>query len=240
MKIRDIFTIFMISLTSSSLALAQPQPRPNQQSGDLQIEEVTGPKAPTYALNQAAALEWLAAVKSSAEQGGLTQIPIINNGAVQHLAIGYLYCVSKLGTCEFILSTVLEADVIDGRGKNENKCENMTQFWKAWLEGDFERRLSYLAPVGSSAQISTFNKTIRPRYVKCRDTVGQILAQTKDDAAWAARYSKDGALNKDITKANQVFQDAKTKNLDLMAATGLSSADTAQEKDSGSGKRKTK
>jgi len=192
-----------------------------QQSGDLNIEETDAPKRPPYIVTQDAALAWLDTVKSSVEQGGHTAIPELEQGPLQHLAVGYLYCITRLGTCEFILTTVLEADVINARGKSDNQCTIMTQFWKFWIQAELEKRVSYLAPVGSAAEIVTFNKTGRPRYLKCRDTIGQILAQTKDEAGWNARYSKDGELYKAIAKTKQVFDDAKARKLDLMTATGV-------------------
>ena len=215
-----ILSFTSIFLFHTSPALSQSQ-REKVLSGDIEFEDAKSSGEKPYLVNQNAAIAWVDSINQSITQGGHGNISALSKDAMFHIAVSFLYCVTKIGNCVFVLDTVLEADIINARGNSANECPMMTSFWRLWLEQELGQRVNYLAPVGSVQKINEFNKNDRPRYVKCKDTVGKTLAETKDSKAMEARYAPKGAVSLAAQKTKKLLDDIKSKGTDLFGVTGV-------------------
>lgn len=188
------FGSFLFFLLLPCMVIAAP----NQQSGDLELEDTTEQKKKSpYAVNQENAIEWVRALSSGAAKEA-------DDGVLLNLAVSYLYCTVKTGMCSYLLDTVLEADL----KRSGTECSTMKRFWKAWLANDLEQRLKYMLPIGYVSSVGTFNASERPKYVKCEAKLAELKSGKESRSA-------------QIAKTLKFLEDVKTKEINVMLATGV-------------------
>jgi hypothetical protein len=144
--------------------------RRNAQAGEIELEEMGEKKRNIKSVARDEALSWAKSYSQSADAGGLVQ-PLSERAAL-YLAASYLYCVSHVGNCAFLLDSVIETDVMALR-QGGSGCPSMTKFWRAWLDNDMETRLRHDVPIGLANEVSAFNARERPKYLKCAQLVEQ-------------------------------------------------------------------
>jgi hypothetical protein len=152
------------------------------------------------------------------ENGGTGDVAPLGDEVISYLSTLYLYCISQFGPCPYILDTLLESDLRDARIKGEPKCSTLSKFWKMWLASDLESRARYLLSVGAGTAIAEFNARERPKYLQCKQTVAELLA---NPAATQARYGAQGTSTAVISKTIKLFSEIRTKELDIHKAVGL-------------------
>lgn len=157
----------------------------------------------------------IAAVTSSA---GGAAIPELGADGVGYLAALYLLCTEKRGTCGFILESILEADLLASKQAGVAGCVVMNRFWKVWIANHGDRRLQFKISIGHAPELAKFNSSVRPRFVRCKETVQAALADSK---ALAQRYGADSAAAKSVTSMSAVLGEMRKGNIDLFATTGV-------------------
>lgn len=161
----------------------------------------------------------LAAVTSNA---GGAAIPELGSDGVGYLAALYLLCTEKRGSCGFILESILEADLLASKQAGVARCVVMNKFWKVWIANQGDRRLQFKISIGHAPDLAKFNSSVRPRFVRCKETVQAVLADSK---ALAQRYGADSAVAKSVTSMSAVLGEMRKGNIDLFATTGVTPVD---------------
>jgi hypothetical protein len=190
--------------------------------GDIPLHDTTDKNRD---INHMASIEveaWgkalLAAV--SAPAGGVAPQELGNDGA-GYLAALYLLCTSKRGPCGFVLESILEADLLASKQTAAAHCTVMNRFWKVWLANEGDRRLQFKVPIGHAPGLAKFNTSDRPRFVRCKETVEGLLADSK---ALTQRYGPDSATAKAASSLNAILAEVRKGNIDLFATTGMTPA----------------
>jgi len=196
--------------------LAVAQERKNAVSGDIQLESTTETERSPRVVSIEKGAEWLGQMQKAIEAGGQGPIALPDANAFTFVTTMYLYCTTKLGTCPFILDTVLEGDVINARGSGSPECPIMSQFWRQWLNNDLEQRAKYLLSIGNASALATFNQNQRPKYLRCKDTVANELKQ-----APATRYASSGTVAQSVTRTTRFLTEVRNKQVDVYSATGV-------------------
>lgn len=97
-----------------------------------------------------------------------------------------------------MLEALFEVDVVNSKLGNATVCPVMKSFWKRYLDNDFEDRLKYGISTGFVSKVNEFNSKVRPRYLRCEDTLKDLF---KDSDAAPALFSKRYQTNSRPLKA---------------------------------------
>ena len=162
---RLTLSLACLILLTASCSYALPNKR-NDQSGSIQIETDTVNKDP-FPILQDKIIDQL-------KNGTLTSL---SQSELVYLNAAYLYCTLNKGTCPEILDALLFADYSTSKSQNSATCPLLESFWKQWIENQFEQRQNYLGKIAFFSQTNEFNTKRRNGYIKCRQTIGQMLTQ---------------------------------------------------------------
>src|SRR5690606_18171140 len=88
--------------------------------------------------------------------------------------------------------------LINSKLQGNVSCPNMTRFWKSWVKADMERRLEYGLKIGQLNKANEFKKMVRPRFIKCEETIENIL---KDSGSPSEFFGKRYGENSEHTEA---------------------------------------
>lgn len=191
---------------------AQSKPPRELQEGEIKLESTRKQSRSLEARGRQETSAWMRSLQSTVQEKGARHPTELGDPGISYVAAFYFYCSVKLGDCGFILDALLEDDVITSRAAGEASCPTMNRFWKRWLAGDFDERAKYRVSAASGSRLASFNTNERPRYVKCRDTVGDIIhAPFNPDA----RYATDGEVRVAVARTNSLLEEIWAKNLDI-------------------------
>ena len=98
-------------------------------------------------------------------------IPDFNKDALEQLASTYLFCSKMQGPCEFILSSLLEIETLRSIKNNDVSCSGLKQFWKIWIDNNYNKQLNYDLKLGLIERTKEFNQSKLPKYVQCDGSV---------------------------------------------------------------------
>lgn len=213
-----------LALALITLAIsAQAQNRPNSQYGEIVLEKDKA-KVDSYAIQQESSIALVKGLLQNTEAlaaGSGSQISPLSQQQIQYLAACYLYCTIQQGTCQEMLDAILEIDIINSRLSKTVQCPNMKAGWKEWIAGDMEKRQSYQVKTGFLNATEEFKRTVRPRYIKCEETVKAEIAPTVSDKEFfSARYSGENSKKKPIERTLKLLEEIKTKIPNIFSATG--------------------
>ena len=102
-------------------------------------------------------------------------IPDLNKDALEQLAATYLFCSKLQGPCEFILESLLELETLRSIKNNDISCSGMKQFWKIWIDNNYEKLLNYELKLGLVERTKEFQENVMPKYVKCEKTIKGVF-----------------------------------------------------------------
>ena len=209
-------TVLIIVLLLSNLCLAQSRSpsHENVQSGEITMEQDSKP-ADSYETQQEKAIGFIKKVQSIAIAGGGT-IAAPDESVLSYLNVAYLYCSITQGTCPQILDNVLEADVMNSKAAGSVSCPIMTNFWKLYIKSDMEQRHSHYVRTGYLSTTEDFKKRVRPAYIKCKETISQILAAPD----FSQRYKAGSQIQTSIQKSVRITEELKEKVPNLFTALG--------------------
>ena len=161
-RLTVLFACILLVIPTCGFALP---PRPGDVSGSIEFEADAERKNPFPALQD----KIISSIKSGS-LGTLAQSELV------YLNSAYLYCTVNKGTCPEILDALLVADLANSKAQNKASCPLLENFWKQWIENQFEERQRYLGKISFFSQTNEFNAKKRNNYIKCRETIAQILA----------------------------------------------------------------
>ena len=203
----------------SPLASADPRHRTAAQ-GDVPFEDTSVGNVDLGKRGAIRAGAWLEKAAEAAKQGTVGNLPPIEEDTMGYLAVMYLYCSVKLGTCTELLETILDSDVRLSKEKSESQyqCPTMTRFWKAWVDSDLEERAKFHVEAAAGMRLAQFNSSVRPKFVNCKLMVKEILTREKESPP---RYGPDGAVTRSAAKTFKFFQTLNAAGVDIFGAMGL-------------------
>lgn len=199
-----------------SIVVAQPKApdRSAVQGGEITMEQDSKTED-SYEVQQSKGIEFLKRVAAAASSGGSGTIPMPEESTLSYLNVAYLYCSITEGTCPAIIDAVLEADVINARSGSPS-CPISTSFWKLYVRSDMEQRHNHYVKTGFLGVTDDFKKRRRPAYIKCKDTVAQILS----DPNRASRYQAGGQVLSSLNRAVRIAEELKAKVPNLFTSLG--------------------
>ncbi len=133
----------------------------------------------------------------------------LTKDAAALLTIAHLRCSVAEGACLPVLDTIFELDVINSVNSGTPSCKNMQLFWKIWLENDMEKRHQHQVQIGFLKDTQVFNREVRPRYIKCKETISQLLSESSQIGASSflkERYTKYPEKAKSAELTAKIFQ----------------------------------
>ena len=205
----------------STLGQAESSKQHGVQSGDIQLEGTEQRSLSTSERGKQELQSWLTSMEKSYASGA-TRDPIdLGDAAVTYLVRLYFFCSSRTANCPYILDTVLESDVVSSKNERTIACSNMSRFWKGWLAGDFDQRIRYDIPASLAERLDAFNSEERPRYVRCKDAVAEIL---EDKSNFESRYAADGVAQVSLARTQSLLKELWDKNVDILASTAAEGA----------------
>lgn len=213
---RSLFSLSCILCLCSQDAIAQSGTQKGQDrlSGEIAIEGTEQTLVSPQKLAETGVEKWTQSLLASLKGGG--EVIAADDPTITYLNSLYLYCMHKVGACQFVLDTVLEADVIFSRTHGKVECPTMTRFWKSWIRDEMEKRSKYLVSVGSAPAVAQFNAEVRPKYIKCKDTVVAMLSDVP-----SARYANGSATQSAINRFGELRNQIAAKNIDIFSAIGF-------------------
>lgn len=191
----------------SNVAHGEPSGGSAVQSGDIAIEDPSRPVLPRDERGVKEARQWLTSLRASLTAPAGKPLAELGDSGVAYLDFLYFFCSVRAGECPFILDTILAGDVVESKAAGEPGCPTMTRFWKSWLAGDFDERAKYKVSASSGAKLSAFNNSQRPRYIKCKETVAELMS--------AKSASEQGLRGLDRTEA--LLREVTDKGIDIFA-----------------------
>lgn len=198
-----------------------------RQGGSIKIEAPQKSKNP-YKEGQESAINYFKGMIPSVESlrtGGSSALPDIPDNALNHMSGIYLMCAVNLGTCPSVLEAILEVDVINSKLSGKISCNNMKRFWKRWLANSLEDRHSYLVKTGFIQEHQNFIQNVRPKFLKCEETVKQITNGVPTARFFADRYRSGSPQEKLIPKVLALLQKTKQEIPNVFAAMGAVSSE---------------
>jgi hypothetical protein len=111
----------------------------------------------------------------------------LDHDEVNYLTASYLYCALKKGVCPTILDGILEVDAYNSALNGASSCPNMSAFWRAWVAADMEKRIGYQLNIGLMQKVNTFKKEGRPKYIKCKNTISEMIADAGGPQGFIAK-----------------------------------------------------
>ncbi len=213
---KPLLTTLAILLPLFLVSQATAQSPSGVQGGEIVMEQdhkLSG----TYEIQQNKGIEFLKAVQASASSGGSSAISTPDDSILSYLNVVYLYCSITEGTCPAVIDAVLEADIINNRSAGAAAtCPITTSFWRLYIKSDMEQRHNHLVKTGFLGVTDDFKKKRRPAYIKCKDTVSQIVT----GADRSERYKADSQVLNSIHKAVRIAEELKAKVPNLFTALG--------------------
>lgn len=230
---RNLFQMSLVLialLLTSSLTYAQDRERARTekkrekvQSGSLELELDQAVKDP-YSETETASLVYFKFLqtKIAALPGSAQTVEPPGDAIIQYLNGLYLLCSMKRGTCPTILDALLEVDLINSKINKQTACPTMKRFWKQYIDGDLEKRHRYQTQTGHITAVTDFNQKIRPRYIKCAETITQLLEGSASDTAFfQKRYAGDPPPVLAVRSVIDMINQVQSKNLNVFAVTGM-------------------
>jgi hypothetical protein len=213
---RVLFSLSLALFAHSLEAAAQAGTQKGQDrlSGEIAIEGTEETVSSPQKLAETGAEKWSQSLLAAIKSGGSVITP--DEPTITYLNSLYLYCMHKLGTCQFVLDAVLEADVVHSRISGKTECPTMSRFWKAWLRDEMEKRSKYLVSVGSAPAVAQFNSEVRPKYIKCKDAVAAGVAEGP-----SVRYAQGAPVQLAITRFTEIRNQIISKNIDIFSTIGF-------------------
>ena len=104
-------------------------------------------------------------------------IPDLNKDALEQLAATYLFCSRLQGPCEFILESLLELETLRSVKNNDISCSGLKQFWKIWIDNNYEKQLNYDLKLGLIERTKEFQKSTMPKYIQCEKTIKEVFGK---------------------------------------------------------------
>ena len=202
------------ALVSDSAAQAGTEKGQDRLSGEIAIEGTEETVTSPQKAAESGAEKWIQSLLAAVKGGGA--VGAVDDPTMTYLNSLYLYCMHKLGTCQFVLDTVLEADVIYSKAQGKAECPTMSRFWKSWLRDEMEKRSKYLVSVGSAPAVAQFNSEIRPKYIKCKDTVAAALGETS-----SLRYASGSPTQGALARFSELRTQISSKNIDIFSTIGF-------------------
>jgi len=224
-----LLTLLTVSAEAFSSEAENPQervpPRRPALSGDIILE---GPekKASIYEITQDNALSYMQhlshQVQAASSGASISPIPPLAPDVQDYLTGVYLYCSVQRGTCPFVLQAILEIDIINSRLSGQNSCPNMQAFWKRWLENDMENRHRHSVRTGHMHATHDFNQSVRPRFVRCQETVAKEIAAGSSNPAefFRSRYRDNSQHRRDVATSLALLEQIKANIPNIFRATG--------------------
>lgn len=199
---------------SDSAAQAGTQKGQDRLSGEIAIEGTEETVTSPQKTAESGAEKWIQSLVAAVKGGGT--VSAVDDPTLTYLNSLYLYCMHKLGACQFVLDAVLEADVINSRAQGKAECPTMSRFWKSWLRDEMEKRSKYLVSVGSAPAVAQFNSELRPKYIKCKDTVAAALEESS-----SVRYASGSPIQVALARFGELRTQITSKNIDIFSTIGF-------------------
>ncbi|MGI6680071.1 MAG: hypothetical protein ACOX3T_01025 [Bdellovibrionota bacterium] len=98
-------------------------------------------------------------------------IPDLGKEALEQLAATYLFCSKLQGPCKFILDTLLELELARSIKNNDVSCSGLKQFWKIWLDNNYDKQLNFDMKLGLMEKNKMFQTYDMPKYIHCEETI---------------------------------------------------------------------
>lgn len=220
-------SLALISLaTPGSLAAqAKEQSKPDVApplSGVIKMESVETKKTDPYASGQEAAIVWVEELNAALDKragGENAAIRTPETGILNHLAGVYLFCSIREGVCPHILQMLLEADFLISLDGGKAQCPALTEFWKVYVTNDFENRHKYMIKTGYLTATSDFKRDVRPRYVRCRETIEEELKK-RDAGSLGKRYAAGSPARTSINESLSLLKKLRDSGKNVFAETG--------------------
>ena len=170
----------------------------HSQSGmvDLNMQEKS--KNP-YKEGQRQAIDFiknLIAKTNDLKSGKESKIDVPSDAAIHYLTGVYLYCTITKATCPELLDLIYETDLINSKISKGAECPSMLKFWHDWQNNDMENRQRFLLRVGNFAATSSFSANKRPRYIKCKESIGEELKSQKSNTEYFRERYGEGTESK--------------------------------------------
>ena len=189
MNIGKYFSSFLLcAFLLPSPAVAQGKPAIGEahhsQAGVMNLNVEEKAKNP-YKENQKQAIEHIKALLARLNElkaGKDSRIDSASDGAIHYMTGAYLYCTLTKGACPELLDPLFETDLINSRISKQAECPNMLKFWHDWQANDMENRQKFLVRIGNLATTSAFTANVRPRYIKCKESIDNELRTGKTNA----------------------------------------------------------
>lgn len=171
------------------------------------------------------ALTYIKGVQSGIEKGAAT-LPAPSSNDLSYFNAVFLYCMTNNGVCPIPLDALYEIDLINAKAAKKDECPILTKFWRLWLSNGFEERQRYLIKTAFITTTGNFNSQVRPRYIKCAETISTDRAQLEADPKnFSTRYASGGSGREAVSKFLQLLQLIEDNNVDVFSAMGINTAD---------------
>ena len=206
-----------IDLAAQNPPSAQPDPRRNVISGQFELQTGAKQRDPyESSLESAVAfLERLQTQIKALAAGQVSKFERLDDNAVNFLTAAYLLCSINTGVCAYFLESLLEADVINSRIERKNSCINLRLFWRRYLDSDMETRHQHHTRMGFFSQTGEFNQKVRPKFIRCQDTVkAEIAGSMSDSDFFRQRYSEQSRIEA-VNKTLEYINNLKSKNINV-------------------------
>lgn len=186
------------------ISLSAPPEGASALSGTLDMKVGEDGKDP-YKTGQTNAINFLAALEAKISElkgGNISPVERPKDSAINHLTGVYLYCTITKAVCPEILDALLETDLINSRISKKAECPTLLTFWRDWQANDLEARQKFLVRIGNLGTTGDFTKNMRPKYIKCQDTIREATAGAGSDAEYFRnRYGSASSPEASIKKA---------------------------------------
>lgn len=225
-RIFSILSCICLSLTSFlSSSLPRANAQSNVQSGDIAIEELSAQKS-SYQTHQDRVIEIFTGVRDGLSSPlNIAEITVPRDGIIFLNAV-YLHCAVARGTCPLVLEALLNLDVLHAAKSGTFECPNLTQFWRSWLENQMEDRHKYMVRTSHIQTTASFNSLERPKYIKCKETVQQILgSNAQGSAVVGKRFAANTDAQQNIAQMVEYLLAVKQKIPNIFGAIQNSAPD---------------
>jgi len=147
-------------------------------AGDIQLDIEEESVKPPQERAQDEAIAHFQSLVDGVKQGKAGSA-LMSERALLHLNAVYLLCAVNQGTCPLVLNGILESDILTSRVTGKVDCPNMKKFWHLWIQNDMEKHYQYMAKTAFVNEAAEFQRTQRPRYIRCSATVKEALDSQK-------------------------------------------------------------
>lgn len=214
------------------------------QSGEIKLE-TEGPKRDPYKEGQEAAIEFFrkfSGMVPSLAAGNAASPGMLSDDSLNYLSGVYLYCAVNAGVCPLILDSILEVDVINSKISGSAACPNLKKLWGHWVKNGLEERHKFMVKTSFINEHSKFISQQRPRYLKCEETIKNLISTKEGTSSFFKDRYKPGSPHSKLAGSMlQLLEQVKAKIpnvFTLMGARGESSNSAAQGSRSKPAKRR--